>query len=347
MQHKNTDWPSQDLETVGPCPLCGGHGNVVLTELTDIVFGCAQGKWSMKSCTACGSGYLDPRPTPSSIHRAYEVYYTHGKTDDLAKSALLPKTGLLFKAINGRLNLLYGLQRQPSSKVLGQVLRCVPFISSAFDPLGRSLHKPPHPGAKLLDYGCGDGRFLLFAREMGWSVVGVDFDDKAVSAARNLGLDVRQGGFEALKSDEQFDAVTLSHVIEHVHDPMDTLKKCYAILNPNGVISLETPNFDAYGRRRFGAYWRGLEVPRHLVIFTEQSLHAALSKAGFSNIDCVSRNFVSVGLHADSRQLARGDALRRKTRCDVLDAAAWWDGIKAIFKSTRREFLKFNAQKKS
>jgi 2-polyprenyl-3-methyl-5-hydroxy-6-metoxy-1,4-benzoquinol methylase len=338
-------WPLEDLERVSACPACGGSGAVCLSNLTDIVFKCADGEWSMKQCQSCSSGYLDPRPTPNSIHRAYAVYYTHGDNENTRESKLLPKTGWFHSAINGRLNLLYGLKRQPASAVLGKLLTFVPFIGSFFDPLGRSLHRPPFAGASLLDFGCGDGRFLHFAKEMGWSVVGVDFDEKAVLAARAIGLDVRLGGFESIRPEERFDAITMSHVIEHVHDPIYTLRRCFDLLKPDGILNVETPNFEALGRHRFGEFWRGMEVPRHLVIFTEDSLKNALQRCGFSHITCISRNFVTLGLHAESRKLLEGKTVQSRSLAEILNPAAIFDGFRAIVNSSNREFVKFTAQK--
>ena len=69
---------------------------------------------------------------------------------------------------------------------------------------------------RLLDLGCGNGDYLFIARSAGWDVVGVDADSKAVSVASEKGIDVRLGNIEILDpSKEQFDVITLSHVIEH------------------------------------------------------------------------------------------------------------------------------------
>lgn len=342
---KSVQWPSDDLEAVGQCPSCGGQGDILYENLEDIVFQCAPGQWEIKCCRDCKSGFLDPRPTERSISRAYDVYYTHGVNEANLESKVLPSVGLLRKAINGRLNLVYGVRREPASRVLGKILTLIPFVQSAFDPLGRSLHCPPRVGATLLDFGCGDGRFLAFAREMGWNVTGVDFDEKAVATAQALGLDVRCGGFEVLEANQKFDAITMSHVIEHMHHPLSTLEKCYDLLNPNGIISVETPNFESYGRLRFRNFWRGLEVPRHLIIFTEHALHQALLKAQFTNVCCKSRNFISLSLHTDSRWLSEGKSSTRKSLKDLLNPIAIYDGVKGIFNSSRREFLKFTARK--
>jgi SAM-dependent methyltransferase len=123
-------------------------------------------------------------------------------------------------------------------------------------------------------------------REAGWDVAGLEVDDAAVAAARSTGIDAESGTLEhAPYAPESFDAVTLSHVIEHVHDPVAALQACARVLRPSGVLWLATPNLDSPGHRRFGRDWFGLDPPRHLVLFGVDSVDRALGKAGFGEVD--------------------------------------------------------------
>ena len=79
--------------------------------------------------------------------------------------------------------------------------------------------------------------------------------------------------------------ITLSHVIEHVHNPVALLKVCRRLLKPTGQLWLETPNIDGAGHRQYMKNWRGLEPPRHLVLFNSQSLAKALFASGFARIE--------------------------------------------------------------
>jgi hypothetical protein len=85
-------------------------------------------------------------------------------------------------------------------------------------------------------------------------------------------------------SDERFDAVTLSHVLEHVHRPSNLLETLAKKMNAHGHLYIDTPNFDAVGHRLYGRHWRGLEAPRHLVLFNRSALQRTLERAGFANI---------------------------------------------------------------
>src|SRR3954451_11454477 len=73
-----SDWPAGGLEAQSTCPACGSHDREPLhSDLRDRVFGAAPGDWSLVRCLACGSAYLDPRPTRDTIGIAYSSYFTH------------------------------------------------------------------------------------------------------------------------------------------------------------------------------------------------------------------------------------------------------------------------------
>jgi SAM-dependent methyltransferase len=125
----------------------------------------------------------------------------------------------------------------------------------------------------------------VLARTCGWDVVGLDPDPKAVANAARQRLTVYEGGIEYFAGQTHlFNVITLNHVIEHVYDPVKVLKACHALLKPGGQLWLETPNIDSFGHARFQQNWRGLETPRHLVLFNRHSLGQALVSAGFPSM---------------------------------------------------------------
>ena len=201
-------------------------------------------------------------------------------------------------------NWRYGTKAVPSS--------WIGVLVKAIQPAGRAKIKaemrhlpPPWRGAKLLDLGCGNGQFLEWARDMGWQVFGADPDPHAVAIAMGHGIDVRVGGIEQFDEEEpQFDVITLSHVIEHLHDPIAELKSVHRLLKPNGTIWIDTPNLDSIGHADFGSSWRGLEPPRHLVLFTRRSLQFALENTGFRNIRDLPFRPVCAELFAASKAIA-------------------------------------------
>ena len=297
-------WPAELLESVSACPVCQGTARSLLhAAVTDDAFGAAPGEWVIWRCGSCNSGYLDPRPTKDSINLAYGTYYTH-VTHSVSRGGLLKRTVLA--SAYGYLNARFGLSLKPASRVGGWFSRLVPPFRGFLD--GKLRHLPPaKPGALLLDVGCGHGDFLDLARQAGWQVHGLDFDARAVEAARARGVEVIHGDLDMLDAvSERYDYITLSHVIEHLHRPLEALQKVLRLLKPGGVIWIDTPNIDALGHRRFGRYWRGLEAPRHLAIFSPEALKRALTNAGFETVRARYRGTMVPLAHAESEAFSRG-----------------------------------------
>lgn len=284
MKEALDSWDVDGLETVDSCPACASSERSLMHEsLVDGAFRCAPGTWRMHECSHCGAGYLDPRPTPETIGRAYANYFTHERSLDYSELGKLAR--LRRRLANGYRNARYGTTDTPSNRVGFAVAVLMPNVRADIDAGMRHLPRPA-PGDRLLDLGCGNGEFLSRARSAGWDVVGVDFDEQAVSVAKSQGLDVRLGGVEVLDPmEERFRVITASHVIEHVHDPRGVTRACHALLRPGGLLWIETPNIASRGHEIYGSNWRGLEAPRHLVIFNHGALRRMLSNAGFVTIE--------------------------------------------------------------
>ncbi len=276
---QDTQWPKDGLERVERCLICGNVERILLHDrLTDKVFFCAPGQWSLYQCQTCGAAYLDPRPTTETIAMAYSEYYTHEEPAN-TKHGLL--ADIKRRLRNDYLNSRYHTDFSPSSK-LGRWITPL-LITKRIQLDERVRHLPATPGT-LVDIGCGNGEYLRTAMDLGWETWGIDLDPKAVETAINTGATVIHGGFPDTGLPSQyFDVVTLSHVIEHVHNPIAAMQEVFRILRPGGQIWIATPNLDSFGHRRFGPDWRGLEPPRHLVLFTRKSLNKALFDTGFVN----------------------------------------------------------------
>jgi 2-polyprenyl-3-methyl-5-hydroxy-6-metoxy-1,4-benzoquinol methylase len=119
-------------------------------------------------------------------------------------------------------------------------------------------------------------------RSLGWRVQGVEPDVEAVRVARrSFDLNIHHGTLvDARFPGNEFDAVTLNHVIEHVLDPIGLLQECRRVLKAGGRVVVVTPNAQSLGRVRFGKTWRGWEPPRHLFLFTPKTLRTCAERAG-------------------------------------------------------------------
>lgn len=261
------------------CAVCDAPGAPLYAGLRDRLF-TAPGRWSLRSCTnaACGLIWLDPMPVPEDIHKAYESYYTHA-TENRGGGLL---QALFAAAKRGYLANRYGYHREASlgTRLLGLLPLVYPGRSAELDLSVMWLHAGSL--GQLLDVGAGSGWLVAHMRELGWDAEGIDFDPRAIEAATRRGMNVRLGGLpEQHFPDASFDAITMSHCIEHVHDPLGWLKEARRVLKPGGRLAIATPNNRSFGHRVFGEHWFALDPPRHLHIFNTGSLTRLLDEAGF------------------------------------------------------------------
>ena len=235
----------------------------------------------MYRCGRCQVGYLDPRPTPAAIAKAYASYYTHTESQEWQPSGRVARglQWLRHTLRNGYLNHQYNVQLRPAWAIGALIVPRLAVSRSKSDKKMRLLRLPQR-GAKLLDIGCGNGAFLQQMQQLGWEVAGLDFDAEAVRACQAAGIPAVQGTIETADfAASSFDAITLSHVIEHLYDPIAVLQQCVRLLKPGGQFYIETPNLDSIGHRRYQEHWRGLEPPRHLMLFNPQSLQYVCEQA--------------------------------------------------------------------
>lgn len=272
-------------EDVPHCPLCGNDSRRVLyTGLKDRLFG-ALGEWNLKECCRCGLVFLDPRPIPAHLKKAYANYHTHLVSDsfNVHKSRKASLLRCIYReAKNSYLHRRWGygngLQRRRA--FLAFLIYLWPTLRADLD--FSVMHLEAAPGERLLDIGCGSGELLGRLNARGWRGEGLDFDESAVRVARNRGLNVYYGTLESRAySDESFDVIVMSHVIEHMPEPLPLLQECYRIMRPNGHLILVTPNKESWTHKIFKRDWRGLEPPRHLCVFAPHTLRTCVRKAGF------------------------------------------------------------------
>ncbi len=204
--------------------------------------------------------------------------------------------------------------------LLGLLIRLHPTRRASLD--FDVMYLPHKPGGRLLEIGCGSGRLLQFLKSLGWTVQGVDFDPHAVDSARRKGLEVVLGTLQDQRyPDGSFDAVIMSHVIEHIHDPEELLRECRRILRDQGQITVVTPNARSLGHRVFKSDWRGLEPPRHLQVFTAPALRKLVERVGFRRRKVLITPRGAQDIYLASRAIRRGIASSRRKVSEAAMAA--------------------------
>lgn len=204
-------------------------------------------------CPTCGLVYLNPRPAESELPSIYPAHY-HA-----------------FEFTPQQFGLVYKIRRWLEARRLGAWCRGLP------------------ADALIIDVGCGDGFHLKLLKEYGqraWRLEGIDFDERAVAAARRSDLTVRQGSVESSGlPGESYDLVLLIMTIEHVADPRALLSSIKDLLKPGGKLVIVTDNVGSLSFGIFrGRHWGGYHFPRHWNLFDKRSLATLCQRVGFQPV---------------------------------------------------------------
>lgn len=230
------------------CPLCENGNHKTVHSFSD-----RYGSYAVVQCTACELLFLNPRPTASGIG----IYYDAQNYTPFLSSG---NRGSVFSRI-------YSFVRNYS--VAWKRRRIEGFMKKG----------------SILDIGCGTGEFLYEMNSNGWKTAGLEPSSEASGFAREkYGLDVRTGFIDdqSMRSiDGTFDVITMWHVLEHVHNPLDALAAVKEKLVDNGLLVIAVPNISSYDAGVYGKDWVALDVPRHLLHFTPATMRKLLLKAGF------------------------------------------------------------------
>ncbi len=304
--------PPSSLEHVGRCPACDSPSRRYLFEARDWIH-LRPGLFSMVRCRRCRAVYPDPRPTAEALADYYPQgeYYAYG---DVTPHRLFDRKGavarLWYEIVRGILACRHGYRHLGGSPLAAASAgRLPPIHRRATHRLGVLLHPWREDGA-LLDVGCGSGSYLDLMRALGWSrAVGVDVSSSAIAAARaSLDLEVYEGDLQSAGfADDTFDAVTLSHTLEHVARPVELLAEVRRITKPGGRIAIVVPNVSNLTFQVMRQFDLVLETPRHLVNFTPRALRTTIERAGLEIESLATPIEGSYGVALFSRSRALGD----------------------------------------
>jgi 2-polyprenyl-3-methyl-5-hydroxy-6-metoxy-1,4-benzoquinol methylase len=263
---------------INTCYLCGSEGQILYERLSDRFFG-VQGSWSVYRCcnSHCQLSWLTPRPLDSELSKLYLNYLTHDLT--VARDGFTRRE----KLIDTVFFLKHGLK---TAQYQG-VERILSFLLLHFGPYremvdGLTFWLDTAKSKRVLDVGCGSGDFLEKMQYLGWDAVGLETDPVLMKIAREKGIEVLEGDLLAMDlPDGSFDVITMSHVIEHLPDPLEYLRKCRELLVKQGQLVLLTPNVSSFSHRKYKEFWVDLDPPRHLYHFSPSSLSQMVETAGF------------------------------------------------------------------
>ena len=232
------------------CPVCLNPATGPAFTGTDLLFESTSRKFTLHSCSSCRTLFLDPMPDNDEIAGFYPSDYWW----NASSSGALKRLESIYRKIALRDHVSF------ITKATGY--RAIPDI---------------------LDIGCGTGTLLGLLKRRGFRVRGVDFSSEAAKIAEaENGVDVAVGSLEGARfPDRSFDIVTLFHVMEHVTNPRQVLAEVARVLKPDGAVVLQVPNIESWQFRILGARWYGLDIPRHVIDYSRNSMLKLLDDSGF------------------------------------------------------------------
>jgi 2-polyprenyl-3-methyl-5-hydroxy-6-metoxy-1,4-benzoquinol methylase/Zn ribbon nucleic-acid-binding protein len=231
------------------CPVCEGQNFSARYRIGDV---------RIETCLECGLSFQNPQPSDEQLNEIYGPNYFLFSEDD-------PLGARQFETV----------KRATARLQLAEL--------AAY--LRKSGREPQ--GLRLLEIGCGYGNLLLEAKNLGFSVRGLDYSAHAAATANHkLGSEVVRaaptptGLFPA----NSFDVCVLADVIEHVRDPRRFLSDLLPLLDKNGIIFIATPDLNSLSAKLLGPRWVEYKL-EHLYYFNAESISRLLRNIGFTAIE--------------------------------------------------------------
>ncbi len=140
-------------------------------------------------------------------------------------------------------------------------------------------------GARMLEIGCADGKFLALARRRGFEVCGIELSHTMRERCREaLGCPVYASIDELPAAIPPFDCVVAFEVIEHMADPAAFMRQVRELVAPGGLAALSTPNFDCEAAVSTPQEFMHFSPPAHVCYFGAATLRACVERAGLRTI---------------------------------------------------------------
>jgi len=230
------------------CPICGGQEWDAIFPVVDQLV--SKQAFDIIECKRCGVRITQDAPglSASGAFYASDAYVSHSNTN------------------KGLINQLYQLVRK---RTLSQKVTLIESCTGL-------------KGGRLLDVGSGTGAFVAALRHAGWRADGLEPDPTARQvAAKDFAITLMESDQLFKLPPGEFDAITLWHVLEHVHDLDGYMQAFRRLLKPGGRLLLALPNHTSFDANHFQRWWAAYDVPRHLYHFAPASIRHLAQRHGF------------------------------------------------------------------
>jgi SAM-dependent methyltransferase len=273
------------------CPVCNATNiHPVLKVKDHHVSGETFDIWE---CNDCGLRFTQDVPDENAIARYYqsEDYISHTETS------------------KGLINRLYLLVRKRTLKKKRRMVSAITGLKKG----------------KILDLGSGTGAFVNEMSKNGWEVIGLEPSDNARNLAKQVyNVDLRNNDALFSLASNSFDAITLWHVLEHVHKLHVTVQQLKDLLMQNGKLIIAVPNYTSQDAKIYKESWAAYDPPRHLYHFSPRSMQILAEKNGMKIVHYKPMWFDSFYISLLSSKYKTGKANW---------VAAVWNGIRSNLKA--------------
>lgn len=229
------------------CPNCGSTNiSPVLTAKDHTV---SHEDFEIWECKNCSLRFTQNVPEEENIGRYYqsENYISHSDTS------------------KGLINSLY---HQVRKRTLVQKRKLIEKTT------GKS-------SGNILDVGAGTGAFLNEMKNANWNCTGIEPDKNAREKAAELyNLNLKEAEKLYSLAAQTFDAITLWHVLEHVHQLHKYIEQLKHLLSKDGKLFIAVPNYTSVDAKIYDAFWAAYDVPRHLYHFSPKAMKILLNAHG-------------------------------------------------------------------
>jgi len=235
------------------CPVCGSAS--IKPKLAAKDYTVSGEKFSIWECSDCTLRFTQDAPRLDAIGRYYksEDYISHTNTS------------------RGLINKLYQAVRKKTLKQKRQLV-C------------KTTRKKQ---GSLLDVGSGTGSFVKEMKDHGWQMTGLEPDSDARKVAKeHFDCELQDSGELFSLAPDSFDAITLWHVLEHVHDLTGYIQQLKLLLKSDGRLMVAVPNYSSLDASYYKEYWAAYDVPRHLYHFSPQAMRILMENMGMQILEC-------------------------------------------------------------
>ncbi len=249
---------------VKKCILCDGeiyeylHGR-------DFLYRTTNKDHTIYKCKNCKLEFQNPIPNSSELSLFYpKTYYSYTKKEKDTKSKNL------FTIIREKI-----VEIHYSTEVKKDIYYYLALISArTFSGLPLAFIGKK----RFLDVGGGDGYNMELMQKYGWKVAGYEIGKKGKKGNIHYDTSLTKVDFGSQK----FDFIRIWHVLEHVPNPKEFMKKISMLTDKGSKVMIGLPNTQSLNASLFRKYWYNRDIPRHVVNYNPDNLKMLVQEAGFT-----------------------------------------------------------------